>query len=123
MLIVALVMAVIGLAALVTAVVTSNEVIAWVCIGASVIGVVLLIVDAVRERQRRDAGPSGQPGTPRAEEFDAEYPEDVSNEKARPPLVRELVKEADHTDPVDPDTGARPPASAEPAEGGPAERS
>ncbi|HME48361.1 MAG TPA: DUF308 domain-containing protein, partial [Mycobacterium sp.] len=52
MLIVALVMAVIGLAALVTAVVTSNEVIAWVCIVASVIGVVLLIVDAVRERQR-----------------------------------------------------------------------
>jgi type IV secretory pathway VirB10-like protein len=55
MLIVALVMAVIGLAALVTAVVTSNEVIAWVCIGASVIGVLLLIVDALRERQRRDA--------------------------------------------------------------------
>jgi hypothetical protein len=52
MLIVALVLAVIGLAALVTAVVTSNELIAWVCIGASVIGVLLLIVDAVRERSR-----------------------------------------------------------------------
>jgi membrane protein implicated in regulation of membrane protease activity len=50
MLIVALVLAVIGLAALVTAVVTSNELIAWVCIAASVIGVLLLIVDAVRER-------------------------------------------------------------------------
>ena len=50
MLIVALVLAVIGLAALVTAVVTSNELIAWVCIAASVIGVVLLIVDALRER-------------------------------------------------------------------------
>ena len=46
MLIVALVLAVIGLAALVTAVVTSNELIAWVCIAASVIGVLLLIVDA-----------------------------------------------------------------------------
>jgi hypothetical protein len=55
MLIVALVLAVIGLAALVTAVVTSNEVIAWVCIGASVIGVLLLIVDAVRERSHDDA--------------------------------------------------------------------
>jgi hypothetical protein len=55
MLIVALVLAVIGLAALVTAVVTSNELIAWVCIGASVIGVLLLIVDAVRERSRGDA--------------------------------------------------------------------
>ena len=49
MLIVALVLAVIGLAALVTAVVTSNELIAWVCIG-----VLLLIVDAVRERSRND---------------------------------------------------------------------
>jgi hypothetical protein len=52
MLIVALVLAVIGLASLVTAVVTSNELIAWVCIGASVIGVLLLIVDALRERSR-----------------------------------------------------------------------
>jgi len=56
MLIVALVLAVIGLAALVTAVVTSNELIAWVCIAASVIGVVLLIVDALRERAGRDSG-------------------------------------------------------------------
>ena len=56
MLIVALVLAVIGLAALVTAVVTSNELIAWVCIGASVIGVVLLIVDALRDRAKSDAG-------------------------------------------------------------------
>ena len=56
MLIVALVLAVIGLAALVTAVVTSNELIAWVCIGASVIGVVLLIVDALRERSRTADG-------------------------------------------------------------------
>lgn len=55
MLIVALVLAVIGLIALVTAVVTSNELIAWVCIGASVVGVLLLIVDAVRERSRDNA--------------------------------------------------------------------
>src|ERR1700730_7850326 len=61
MLIVALVLAVIGLAALVTAVVTSNEVIAWVCIAASVIGVLLLIVDALRERSRRE--PSETPAT------------------------------------------------------------
>lgn len=53
MLIVALVLAVIGLAALVTAVVTSNEVVAWVCIAASSVGVLLLIVDAVRERKNR----------------------------------------------------------------------
>jgi membrane protein implicated in regulation of membrane protease activity len=60
MLIVALVLAVIGLAALVTAVVTSNELIAWVCIAASVIGVLLLIVDALRERSRRDTGDTAE---------------------------------------------------------------
>jgi hypothetical protein len=56
MLIIALVLALIGLVALVFAVVTSNELVAWVCIGASVLGVVLLIIDALRERQRRDVG-------------------------------------------------------------------
>jgi hypothetical protein len=56
MLIVALALAVIGLAALVTAVVTSNEIVAWVCIAASTIGVILLVVDAVRERQAKRAG-------------------------------------------------------------------
>ena len=55
MLIVALILAVIGLAALVTAVVTSNELIAWVCIGASGLGVLLLIVDAIRDRATRRA--------------------------------------------------------------------
>ncbi len=73
MLIVALVLAVIGLAALVTAVVTSNELIAWVCIAASVIGVVLLIVDALRERSRGDAD---VPSAEAEEEFDEEYPEE-----------------------------------------------
>ena len=78
MLIVALVLAVIGLAALVTAVVTSNELIAWVCIAASVIGVVLLIVDALRERSKGE-----RVRRPRAEadddepEFDEDYPEEA----------------------------------------------
>lgn len=76
MLIVALVLAVIGLAALVTAVVTSNELIAWVCIAASVIGVVLLIVDAVRERsagkvdEAHDGQADAQP------EYYEDYPDD-----------------------------------------------
>jgi hypothetical protein len=73
MLIVALVLAVIGLAALVTAVVTSNELIAWVCIAASVIGVVLLIIDAVRDRSRADAGEAGDDELP---EFDEDYPDE-----------------------------------------------
>jgi len=50
MLIVAVVLAVMGLASLVTAVVTNNELVAWVCIAASALGVVLLIIDAIRER-------------------------------------------------------------------------
>ena len=61
MLIVALVLAVIGLAALVTAVVTSNELVAWVCIAASVLGVILLIVDAIRERQQREDSEDSEP--------------------------------------------------------------
>ena len=56
MLIIALVLALAGLVALVFAVVTSNELVAWVCIAASVLGVVLLIIDAVQERRRRDVG-------------------------------------------------------------------
>ena len=75
MLIVALVLAVIGLAALVTAVVTSNEVVAWVCIAASAVGVLLLIVDAVRERKtRRFEALAGE-----AEESDPPFIADAEN--------------------------------------------
>lgn len=82
MLIIALVLAAIGLAALVTAVVTSNELIAWVCIAASVLGVVLLIVDAVRERTRSGtdepaADSTEEPLEP--EEFDVDYPEESAD--------------------------------------------
>ncbi|BCI53872.1 hypothetical protein NIIDNTM18_31500 [Mycolicibacterium litorale] len=84
MLIIALVLAVVGLAALVTAVVTGNAVIAWVCIVASVVGVLLLIVDAVRERSRgpRTATSSAPAAGATADdevaadEFDADYPEE-----------------------------------------------
>ncbi|BBU22420.1 phage holin family protein [Mycobacterium xenopi] len=102
MLIIALVLAVIGLAALVFAVVTSNALVAWVCIAASVLGVVLLIIDALQERQRRQArvsagepvsvtvesesvtGPSdhdaGAADRGSQEGFYADYPEDVADE-------------------------------------------
>ena len=78
MLIVALVLAVIGLAALVTAVVTSNELIAWGCIAASVIGVVLLIVDAIRDRSRSGADDAAEGES--AAEFDEDYPEEAEPE-------------------------------------------
>ncbi|OBK26379.1 hypothetical protein [Mycobacterium asiaticum] len=87
MLIIALVLALIGLVALVFAVVTSNELVAWVCIGASVLGVILLIVDAVRERQHRDAdgqdqeddetGDDAGDATERAESEAVDYPEEA----------------------------------------------
>lgn len=94
MLIVALVLAVIGLAALVTAVVTSNELIAWVCIAASVIGVLLLIVDAVRDRSKNAAG---EVETDEAAEFDEEYPEESAAPQAEPEYEAEttVVEQAD----------------------------
>ena len=83
MLIVALVLAVIGLAALVTAVVTSNELIAWVCIGASVIGVVLLIVDALRERSM------GEPSDEIHAEADDNEPEFAEDYPEEAPVARD----------------------------------
>ncbi len=79
MLIVALVLAVIGLAALVTAVVTSNELIAWVCIVASVIGVLLLIVDALRDRSKRDDGDvsDGDVVDETEDVYDEDYPDEA----------------------------------------------
>jgi hypothetical protein len=77
MLIVALVLAVIGLAALVTAVVTSNELIAWVCIAASVIGVVLLIVDALRERSKGEVSDAPADADTDEAEFAEDYPEEA----------------------------------------------
>jgi len=71
MLLVSLILAVVGLVALVAAVITNNEMIAWVCIGASSLGVILLIVDAIRERTVRPAA-----GALTASD-DAEYSTDV----------------------------------------------
>jgi len=103
MLIVALVLAVIGLAALVTAVVTSNELIAWVCIAASVVGVVLLIVDALRERSKGEASESA------AEEADADEPEFAEDypEAQQPVTAREgtsLARYGSNLAPLEPVT-------------------
>jgi len=80
MLIIALVLALIGLVALVFAVVTSNELVAWVCIGASVLGVVLLIIDALRERQRHDAGGEIDSSAGEGEDAYVDYPEEATEE-------------------------------------------
>lgn len=93
MLIVALVLAVVGLAALVTAVVTSNELIAWVCIGASALGVLLLVADAIRERQTRRQ--DGEPG-------DAEPSDDESVDATEPPAEYEPEQSIETVGDVDP---------------------
>ncbi|MFZ0229733.1 MAG: hypothetical protein WA622_03815 [Mycobacterium sp.] len=86
MLIISLVLAVIGLAALVFAVITSNELVAWVCIGASVLGVVLLIIDALQERRRREAGAASHESAPaesvqsHGDDEAADYPADALDE-------------------------------------------
>jgi len=92
MLIVALVLAVIGLAALVTAVVTSNELIAWVCIAASVIGVLLLIVDALRERSRGATAESSETATEADEE-----PEHVEDYPEEAPVAHDDESDAETT--------------------------
>ena len=89
MLIIALVLALIGLVALVFAVVTSNELVAWVCIGASVLGVVLLIIDALRERQRRDTGDEADDEERAGDDLETgedayiDYPEEVPDGSER----------------------------------------
>lgn len=112
MLIIALVLAVIGLAALVTAVVTSNELIAWVCIGASVLGVVLLIVDALRERSRGTAEKSADE-TPAAAQTTEDAVEDYPDEPAE--AQAERAAETESADAADETTEAES-AGAESAE-------
>ncbi len=92
MLIIALVLAVVGLAALVFAVVATSQAVAWICIGASVLGVVLLIVDALQERRRRGPGRRGDEAKAEAgsdasdaddsgpdEDLYEDYPEDAAD--------------------------------------------
>lgn len=127
MLIVALVLAVIGLAALVTAVVTSNELVAWVCIAASVLGVILLIVDAIRERSHKEPAtaaepePADEPAIAYSDEdvvdstystFDADYPaDDLPDELSAEDHPDEVVTEDPESDlPSDDETELPAPA-------------
>ena len=104
MLIVALVLAVIGLAALITAVVTSNELVAWVCIAASALGVVLLVIDAVRERThsrlaalaaRAEADEDAEAAPLIADSENTEFIE-YSDEVVDPVIVDSVIEAEDH---------------------------
>ena len=131
MLIVALVLAVVGLAALVTAVVTGNELIAWVCIAASVIGVLLLIIDAIRERQGRDRPAEAADGAAAAapvpaaqtvdetyETFDAEYPEPDESEADESEADESEADESEADEPEADEPEADEPEADEPEAGG-----
>lgn len=107
MLIIALVLAVIGLAALVAAVVTSNELIAWVCIGASVIGVLLLIADALRSRRE---------GNPDADAADADEDEQGVQDYPEEPIMAE--SEAAGVEPAESEPAVSESAESEPAVAG-----
>ena len=113
MLIIALVLAVIGLAALVFAVVTSNELVAWVCIGASVLGVVLLIIDALRERQRREAGTAAKESGPaegdesHGDEVAADYPAEESHEADESSAPEDSESDAEPAESVSDDHNTR----------------
>jgi len=107
-LIISLVLAVIGLAALVFAVITSNELVAWVCIGASVLGVVLLIIDALQERKRREAGPAARDTGPAHDSHDSD---DLHNEEDAADYPADAVEEADATS-AHPDSEDAPDGSA-----------
>ena len=99
MLIVALILAVIGLAALIAAVVTSNELIAWVCIGASGFGILLLIIDAIRERTyRRAVLPAGVEATEITEVVE---PVEVT-EVVEPVEVTEVIEPVEVAEVVEP---------------------
>ena len=101
MLIVALVLAVIGLAALVTAVVTSNELIAWICIAASSLGVILLIVDAIRERQiKRTRAMAEFAAQAETEVIDAVPDNDADRDIVDEEILDEEILEEDHPEEV-----------------------
>ena len=113
MLIIALVLAVIGLAALVFAVITSNELVAWVCIGASVLGVVLLIIDALRERQRREAGVTTKESAAiegddsHGEEEPADHPAEALDEDDETSALEDSESDEDAAESVGDDHNAR----------------
>lgn len=111
MLIIALVLAVIGLVALVAAVVTSNELIAWVCIGASVIGVLLLIADALRSR--RDGDPDADAADADEDEQGVQdYPEEPEMTESQATDSQAMASDPMASDPADSETAESEPEVA-----------
>ena len=115
MLLVALAFAVIAAGALVFAVLSTNAAIAWLCVAASLVGLVLMVLDALRARERRAAKLAAEAPVLA---YDAHYPDYGPHD--RPPhdtpihddheVEREIVREEDV---LHPDTGPREPDISE----------
>ena len=114
MLLVSLILAVVGLVALVAAVITNNEMIAWVCIGASSLGVILLIVDAIRERTVRPAAGALTASDDAEYSTDADYSTDVVETEDHPEELVHDETEYDMPEYAEPEYDE--PEYAEPAE-------
>ena len=111
MLTVALSMAVIGLVALVAAMFTGIDMIAWVSIAAGAFGGALLISDTLRARQRRAAAEAAQSEGTLA--FDEDFPDarpavDAPSHSGDHTVQREILREErvvhPDTGPLNPDT-------------------
>lgn len=109
MLFVVLGFAVVAAAALAIAVVSTNAAIAWLCVAASLVGLVLMVFDALRERERR-AGELAAEAPVLA--YDAHYPDYGLHERPAHDapihddheVEREIVREEEV---LHPDTGPR----------------
>jgi hypothetical protein len=111
MVLVALALAVIAAGALVFAVVSTNAAIAWLCVAASLVGLVLMVLDALQARERRAAELAAEAPVLA---YDAHYPDyDPHDRPAHDAPIhddheveREIVREEDV---LHPDTGPREP--------------
>jgi type II secretory pathway pseudopilin PulG len=110
MLLVVLVFAILAAAALAIAVVSTNAAIAWLCVAASLVGLVLMVFDALRARQRRPELAAEAPVLA----YDAHYPDYGLHERPAHDapihddheVEREIFREEEV---LHPDTGPREP--------------
>lgn len=111
MLLVVLAFAVIAAGALVIAVIFTNAAIAWLCVAASLVGLVLMIVEALRERDQRAAKLAAEA---QVLAYDAHYPDYGPHDRPAHDapihddheVEREIVREEEV---LHPDTGPREP--------------
>lgn len=117
--IVALAVAIIGIAALITGFILSNEIVAWVAVGAGAVGLAGLIIDAFRERGQRAA--HSAVAADEVVAFDADYPDerpaaDAPAHAGDKEIQREIMREEwvlhPDTGPLNPDVAKEEAAQA-----------